>query len=171
MNGLDMTSLFLPLPDGLVITSVAATETQLIVHIACLSPTACCPLCQHLSERVHGHYERTVADLPCAGRRVILTLKVRKFVCGTSTCPQQIFTERLPDLVQSYARMTNRLREALIDLGLATSTQVCTRLAPKLGMQVSASTLLCSLRTVSCPPPAFVRILGIDDWGATRSYR
>src|SRR6266705_5587868 len=157
-------SLFLPLPDGLVIASLLATETQLVVHVACRLPTACCPLCHLPSDRIHGHYGRTVADLPCAGRHVILALTVRKVVCRTPTCPRQIFTERLPDLVQSYARITNRLRDALIALGLATSAEVCTRLAPKLGLQVSAPTLLRSLRTVSCPSPASVRILGIDDW-------
>jgi len=157
-------SLFLPLPDGLVIASVLATETQLVVHVACRLPTACCPLCQLPSDRIHGRYGRTVADLPCAGRHVILALSVRKFVCRTPTCPRQIFTERLPDLVQSYARMTNRLRDALVALGLATSAEVCTRLAPKLGLQVSAPTLLRSLRTVSCASPTSVRILGIDDW-------
>lgn len=142
MDGQDITSLFLPLPDGLVIASLAATETQLVIHVACTFPTARCPLCQQSSERIHGRYGRTVADLPCAGRRVILTLTVRKFVCRTPTCPQQIFTERLPELVQSYARITNRLREALIALGLATSAEVCARLAPKLGLQVSPPTRL-----------------------------
>jgi len=164
MNSLDTTSLFLPRPDGLVIASLAVIEAQLVVHVVCTSPTARCPLCQQSSERIHGRYGRTVADLPCAGRRVILTLTVRKFVCCTPTCPQQIFTERLPDLVQSYARITNRLRDALIALGLATSAQVCVRLAPKLGLQVSAPTLLRYLRTVFCAPPTLVRILGIDDW-------
>jgi transposase len=164
MDSLDTTSPFLPLPDGLVIESLTRAETQLTVRVACTSPTACCPLCQPPSDRIHGHYGRTVADLPCAGRRVILALIVRKFVCRTSTCPQQIFTERLPELVQSYARITNRLREAWIALGLATSAQVCSRLVPKLGLQVSASTLLRYLRTVSCPSPTSVRILGIDDW-------
>jgi transposase len=164
MNGLDTTSPFFPLPDGLVIASVSVSETQLVVHVACRSPTACCPLCQFPSDRIHGHYGRTVADLPCAGRRVVLELAVRKFVCRTPTCPRQIFTERVPDLVQSYARMTNRLRDALIALGLATSAQVCARLAPELGLQVSAPTLLRSLRTVSCASPTSVRILGIDDW-------
>src|SRR5712692_2272677 len=158
------TSPFFPLPDGLVIASLLATETQLVVHVACRLPTACCPLCQLPSDRIHGHYGRTVGDLPCAGQRVILALSVRKFVCRTPTCPRQIFTERLPDLVQSYARITNRLRDALIALGLATSAEVCARLAPKLGLQVSAPTLLRSLRTVSCASPASVRILGIDDW-------
>jgi len=123
-------SLFLPLPEGLVIASVLATETQLVVHVACQLPTACCPLCHLPSDRIHGRYGRTVADLPCAGRHVVLALSVRKFVCRTPTCPRQIFTERLPDLVQSYARMTNRLRDALIALGLATSAEVCT-LSPR----------------------------------------
>lgn len=164
MDCLDTSSPFLPLPDGLVITSLFEAETRLVVQVACKSPTACCPLCQLPSDRIHGHYGRTVADLPCGGRRVILAFKVRKFVCRTPTCLRQIFTERFPDLVQSYARITNRLRDALIALGLATSAEVCSRLAPKLGMQVIASPLLRSLRTVSCASPTSVRILGIDDW-------
>jgi hypothetical protein len=94
----------------------------------------------------------------------MLALTVRKFVCSTPACPRQIFTERLAELVPSYARMTNRLREALLALGLATSAQVCERLVPSLGMQVSAPTLLHHLRTVACSPPISVRILGVDDW-------
>src|SRR5947209_17689970 len=164
MGDLDTASLFLSLPDGIFVSSVRATTTELVVRIACQRSCAACPLCQQISERVHGTYGRTVADLPCAGRHVVLALSVRKFVCRTPTCPRQIFTERLPDLVQSYARMTNRLRDALIALGLATSAEVCTRLAPKLGLQVSAPSLLRSLRTVSCASPTSVRVLGIDDW-------
>src|SRR5947207_11057634 len=145
MSDLSMASLFLPLPDGICISSAHATATILVVHVACQRSCAACPLCQQTSERVHGNYVRTMADLPCAGRRVILALTVRKFVCSASTCPRQIFTERLPDLVQSYARMTNRLREALVALGLATSAQVSERLAPKLGMMVSAPTRLATV--------------------------
>jgi hypothetical protein len=95
---------------------------------------------------------------------VTLALTVRKFVCGTPTCPRKIFTERLPDLVQSYARMTNRLSEALQTLGFATCGQVGERFAPKLGMQISGPTLLRRMRTRSCPAPSSVRILGLDDW-------
>ena len=112
MGNLDIASLLFSLPDGIVISSVRPATTELVVHIACRLPCAACPLCQQPSERVHGTYVRTVADLPCAGRRVIFALKVRKFVCSTPACPRQIFTERLPELVQSYARMTNRLRDA-----------------------------------------------------------
>ena len=105
-----------------------------------------------------------MADLPCAGRRVILALTVRKFVCTTPTCSRQIFTERLSDLVQSYARVSNRLRDALVALGLATSAEVSERLAPSLGISIPAPTLLRRLRAVACLPPKSVRILGVDDW-------
>jgi transposase len=94
MDGLDTSSPFFPLPDNLVIASLSETETQFIVQVVCRSPSACCPLCQLPSDRIHGRYGRTVADLPCAGRRVVLALSARKFVCRTPTCPQQIFTER-----------------------------------------------------------------------------
>ena len=164
MGDLDTASLLFSLPDGIGISLVRMAKTDLVLHIACRRACALCPLCQQPSERVHGHYGRTVADLPRAGRRVILALTVRKFVCGIPTCPRQIFTERLPDLVQSYARMTNRLREALVALGLATSAEVSERLAPSLGMKVSAPTLLRRLRAVACPSPKSVRILGVDDW-------
>lgn len=160
---------FLPLPEGIWISSICSNTSELLVCIACHTPFAHCPCCGTRSERVHGHYQRTVADLPCGGRRVILALTVRKFVCAEPSCSQRIFTERLAALVQSYARMTNRLREALIALGLATSAQVVERVAPRLAMCVSAPTLLRRLHEVSCPPPRTVRILGVDEWGATRS--
>src|SRR5215471_12845667 len=63
-----------------------------------------------------------------------------------ATCP---LCEQPSERVQSYARMTNRLRAALLALGLATGAQVSERLVPSLGMQVSAPTLLRHLRLVA----------------------
>ena len=159
----------LPLPEGITLESVHPTESSVVVRITCRSSSAACPVCQQCSERVHGHYTRTVADLSCGGRRVLLHFVARKFVCSTQDCPQQIFTERRPDFVQAYARMTNRLREALVALGMTTGGESGERLAPKLGMRVSAPTLLRHLRRVGLPLPEPVSQLGIDDWGATRS--
>lgn len=158
-----LASLFL-LPDTIAVEAVYPTKTNLTVRVACVLKNAACPLCEHPSERIHGSYGRTVADVPCGGRRVTLALTVRKFVCGTPECPCKIFTERLPALVQSYARMTNRLSEALQTLGFATCGEVGERLAPKLGMGVSGPTFLRRMRAVCVPPPKSVRILGIDDW-------
>jgi transposase len=166
-----MDTAFLPLPEGIVLESVYATQTTVVVRITCQHPRAACPVCQHPSERVQGHYTRTVADLPCGGHRILLQLSVRKFVCGTPPCPRQIFTERLPGFVQSYARMTNRLREALQALGFASGGAGGERLATKLGMQVTASTLLRQMRRRPLPPPEPVRILGLDDFAFRRGTR
>jgi len=160
----EVLSSMLLLPESITIEAVYPTKTQLTVQIACVLESATCPLCQHSSERIHSSYGRRVADVPCGGRRVILALTVRKFVCHTLTCPQKLFTERLPDLVQSYARMTNRLCEYLQTLGFATCGQLGERLAPKLGVGVSGPTLLRRMKTVFPPPVGRVRVLGIDDW-------
>jgi hypothetical protein len=92
-----------------------------------------------------------VADLPCAGRQVSLVLTVRKFFCPNPPCPRKIFAEQFPDLVQVYARMT-RLRDALVALGLATSGELTSQLAPELGMTVKPPTLLRQVRAVPDTP-------------------
>ncbi len=160
----EVLSSVLLLPENIAVEAVYPTKTHLTVQVACTLKSAACPLCQHSSERIHGSYGRTVADVPCGGRRVTLALTVRKFVCGTPDCPRTIFTERLPALVQSYARMTNRLSELLQMLGFATCGELGERVAPKLGMCVSGPTLLRRMRAVCIPSPQSVRVLGIDDW-------
>ena len=62
-----------------------------------------------------------MADLPWSGRRVRMLLSVRKFRCPRIECPRRIFTERLPSLVEPYARKTARLHEVLKLVGIALS--------------------------------------------------
>src|SRR5579883_863217 len=93
----------LHLPAGITMTSAHTSATELIIRVGCHLPTMQCPVCAQPSARIHGRYQRTVCDLPCAGRTVILLLTVRRFVCTTPTCSRAIFTERLPALVESYA--------------------------------------------------------------------
>jgi transposase len=130
-----------------------------------------CPECHQPSARIHGHYQRTVADLPCAGRNVILALTVRKFVCTTSSCPRQIFTERLPGLVQSYARMTSRLIALVQALGLATGGQLGTRLADRAAIATTPPTLLRHLMQLPSPVARAVRVLGVDDFAWKKRHR
>lgn len=151
-------------PPGFTLASVQATPTCLTVQVCCTHPLAACPLCGHVSGRIHGRYARTVADVPCAGRRVTLALTVRKFVCHTLTCPRRIFTERLPDLAPAYARMTPRLKACLQAIGLAAGGEQGTRLAEHMGIQTTPPTFLRQVMTFSAPPDPPVRVLGVDDW-------
>ncbi|HEY6411500.1 MAG TPA: ISL3 family transposase [Ktedonobacteraceae bacterium] len=163
-------SSILHLPTGITITSVHPSATELVVRIACHAPSMPCPGCHQLSARIHGSYQRTVADLPCAGRNVFLMLTVRKFVCSTPTCPHKIFTERLPGLVQSYARMTTRLIALVPFLGLVAGGQMGTRLADRLGIATASSTLLRHLMQLPAPVGRAVRVLGIDDFAWKKRF-
>ena len=66
------------------------------------------------------------------------------------------------------ARLTNRLRSALQAVGVATGGEVGARLAPKLSMQATPSTVLRCLRAIVSPPARPVRIRGVDDWAYKR---
>jgi transposase len=162
---------FLPLPEGMVIGQIQMTQAQLTVEVISTRPSAPCPGCGCSSEHIHSQYRRTVNDVPCGGRSVILRLCVRKFFCLTPSCQRKVFTERLPDLVRPWARVSDRLLEELKALGLSASAEVSERLAPRLGMKVKAPTLLRYVRTVPPPPNAPVRILGIDDFSLRRGDR
>jgi transposase len=161
-------SSILHLPAGITIISVHPSATELVVCVACHAPSMPCPECHQLSTRIHGNYQRTVADLPCAGRNVLLMLTVRKFVCSTSTCPRKIFTERLSGLVESYGRMTTRLIALVQSLGLVAGGQMGTRQAERTGIATTPSTLLRHLMQLPAPVTRAVRVLGVDDFGATR---
>src|SRR6266568_570623 len=160
---------FLPLPEGMLIDRVEQTDSQLTVTVISTRAEAACPGCGCPSEHVHSHYQRTVNDVPCAGRNVVLQLRVRKFFCLQLCCPRKVFAERLPDLVQPWARVSNRLLEELKAIGLSASGEVSERLAPRLGMKVKAPTLLRYLRSISPPSDALVRVLGIDDFAMRRT--
>ena len=99
----------LPLPEGMFIDHIQEGETSLIIEVMATQETSCCPLCSQASSSVHSHYHRTVADVPCGGRQIQLSLSVRKFFCRNPLCARKVFTERLPTLVEPWARMTIRL--------------------------------------------------------------
>src|SRR3989442_12539242 len=162
------TSPFLPLPEGMLIGQVEITAAQLTVEVISTQPFAHCPTCGTASDHVHCQYQRTVRDVPCGGRNVVLRLRARKFCCWTATCPRKVFAERLPELVQPWARVSNRLLEELKAVGLAASAEVSERLAPRLGMKVKAPTLLRSLRTIEDAPKTDVTVLRIDDFAMRR---
>lgn len=158
----------LPKVPGLKLENAAIdAETVSLTLASTLLPVAC-PICGQDTSRLHSHYGRTVADLPWGGRRVRLSLNVRKFRCSQKGCPRRIFTERLPDLVRSYARKTVRLREIMDLVGFALGGEAGARLVRRLGMAVSPSTLLRyvweSPMTVH-PPPT---VIGVDDFSLRR---
>lgn len=130
--------------------------------------TARCPLCRRRSARVHGRYWRSLADRPCAGQRVTLRLQVRRFVCRTATCPRTIFAERFPGLTVAHARRTDVQRTAVTEVGFALGGRPGARLAQRLCLPISRSTLLRLVRVAPDPVTPPPRVLGVDDFARRR---
>lgn len=113
-----------------------------------------------------------MTDLSWSGRLVRLLLRTRRFRCSRPECPRRIFAERLPDLVDPYARKTVRLHEVLELVGFALGGEAGARLIGRLGMVASPSTLVRYVRravlAADRPPPT---VIGIDDFALRRGYR
>jgi transposase len=81
-------------------------QKHVTLEVTTIQATLLCPGCHTESDRIHSHYDRTLADLAWADIRVCLHLQVRKCFCLNQTCPQRIFTERIPVMVAPWARRT-----------------------------------------------------------------
>ncbi|WP_307545036.1 transposase family protein [Streptomyces sp. V3I8] len=68
------------------------------VGVRCGRAGTRCPGCGSWSERVHGTYLRFPADLPVAGRRVVLRLRIRRFICEDMSCGRRTFVEQVEGL-------------------------------------------------------------------------
>jgi hypothetical protein len=151
----------LPLPEGMQIDQIQASQNEVSITVIATHPTSCCPLCSHPSSSIHSRYCRMVRDAPCGGRYVQLTLCVRKFFCRNPICERKVFTERLPDLVRPWAQMTIRYCEQITSIGLATCGKGGTRLAARLGMHTSRQTLLRRIMALPDPPVGSILYLGL----------
>jgi len=160
-----------PLPEGLEITSISDTPEEVLVRVTSHRESSPCPLCSTPSSAIHSYYRRHPLDLPCAGRPIRLLLTVKKFFCRQATCPRKIFTERLPDFIEVSSRLTKRRRTGVQEIGFATCGKGGERLASKLGMRISDTTLLWSLHLVPIAAVGKVRVVGIDDWSWRRGQR
>jgi transposase len=156
---------------GLRLEQVTLDGKTVRLHLAASARRARCPLCTRRSKRVHSSYHRTVADLPLAGRRLILRLRVRRFRCDVRRCSRAIFAERFPKLVAAYGRRTLGQRSALEVIAFALGGSAGARLATRLGSPVSRATLLRVLRCADVPARPAPRVLGVDDWAFRKGHR
>jgi transposase len=161
----------LPPDRGIRLTEVIVGDQSVQVQLTAMAPTALCPDCATPSSSVHSHYQRRLADLPWGALAVRLQLLVRKFVCRRVTCARRIFTERLPDVAAPYARNTMRLVNALRAIGMALGGNAGARLAARLRLPTSASTLLRLVRAAPMPHTPALQAIGVDEWAWRRGHR
>lgn len=92
-----------------------------------------CPHCKSLSWRVHGRYERRLADAAVGTTPVVIRLVVRRFKCLSSGCPTVTFVEQIPGLTSPYARHTPVLRKLLARVAEALAGRAGARLVRRRG--------------------------------------
>ncbi|MGA5442321.1 ISL3 family transposase [Streptomyces griseoincarnatus] len=130
-----------------------------------------CPACGTRTARVHGFHGRVLADVPVDGRRIVVSVRVRRLVCPVLDCPRQTFREQVPGVVERYQRRTNRLTNQLNSVVKELAGRAGARLCRVLACAISRSTALRMLMRQVVTPLRVPRVLGVDDFALKRRHR
>ncbi|MET7370878.1 ISL3 family transposase [Streptomyces sp. NPDC005566] len=162
--------LLFPSIADVAVLSVDVSVAIVRVDVRCTATGALCPGCEGWSSQVHGSYLRFPADVPSAGRRVVLQLRVRRFACRNAGCRRRTFVEQVSGLTRRNGQRTERLRSTLAAIGLALAGRAGSRLADIVGAPVSRSTVLRLVDALPEPEVSAPRVVGVDEY-ATRKGR
>ena len=159
-------------PAGLLVEHAEFDIDRVFLDVRAKAVSATCPCCETASRRTHSRYVRQAADLPIAGRRVILRVTVRRFWCDAVLCRRRIFAERFgADILAPLSRRTGRLETIVHHLGLALGGRPAAAFAERLMMPVSNDTLLRVVRRRTEQPRDKLSVIGIDDFAFRRGQR
>jgi transposase len=147
---------------ALVIEDVEDAGDMICVRARTRDRALPCPGCGAETARVHGHHERTAADVPVDGRRVLVTVKVRRMRCPVLDCPRQTFREQVPGVLDRYQRRTARLAGQVSATVRELAGRAGYRLLSALGIGVSRHTALRALLRIALPALEVPRVLGVD---------
>ena len=167
----DLCAHLLPPDDRITFQSLIIDAPRFILVAAMISTHSTCPDCRQPTHRIHGHYPRTLADLPWATAPIELRVIVRRFRCCTGTCRRKTFAEHLPRVAPRYARTTTRLATTQANTGLALGGAAGARHLSRHGVPGSRNTLLRRVRRVSLPKGPAPEIIGVDDWAWRKGQR
>jgi transposase len=124
---------------ALVIEDVEDTGEVICVRARTADGAVPCPGCGTETARVHEYRERTVADVPAGGRRVLVKVRVRWMRCAALDCAAQTFREQVPGVLERYQRRTARLTGQVSAVARELAGRASARLLPALGMTVSGT--------------------------------
>lgn len=151
--------------------TVEEEPAAIVLTMVSTPTTSTCPLCGQTAHRIHSRYQRRLADVSWALVPVRIVLQVRRFFCDTPDCARRIFTERLPTIVQPYARRTTRLSHLQQRFGVLLGGSTGTVVSALLGVPGDVDLLLTLARQCPLPEHPTPRVLGIDDWAIRKGQR
>ena len=153
---------------ALVIEDVEDAGESICVRARTRGGAVACPGCGTETGRVHGYHERTAADVPADGRRVVLKVRARRMRCPALDCPVQTFREQVPGVLDRYQRRTTRLTAQVSAVARELAGRASSRLLPALGIAASRHVMLRVLLKIPLPALTVPRVLGIDDFALRR---
>jgi transposase len=156
---------------ALVIEDVRDAGEVICVRARTRDLAVACPGCGTATTRVHGYHERTAADVPVDGRRVLIQVRARRMRCPVLGCPRQTFREQVPGVLDRYQRRMCRLNGQVRAVVRELAGRAGARLLAALDATVSRHTALCVLLAIPLPAAVVPQVLGIDDFALRRSRR
>jgi transposase len=153
---------------ALAIHDVEDAGEVIVVRAGTRGGAVACPGCGAETSRVHGYHERTAADVPVDGRRVLVKVRVRRMRCPALDCTVQTFREQVCGVLERYQRRISRLTAQVSAVTRELAGRASARLLPALGIDVSRHTALRVLLRVTLPALEVPRVLGIDDFALRR---
>ena len=153
---------------ALVIDDVEDACDVICVRARTRDGAVACPGCGAETARVHEYHERTAADVPVDGRRVLVRVRVRRMRCPALDCKVQTFREQVPSVLDRYQRRVSRLTAQVGAVARELAGRASARLLPALGILVSRHTALRVLLKIPLPGMTVPRVLGIDDFALRR---
>jgi len=152
----------------LVIEDVEEAGEVICVRARTRDRAVACPGCGAETARVHEYRERTAADVPADGRRVLVKVRVRRMRCPVLDCKVQTFREQVSGVLERYQRRISRLTAQVSAVARELAGRASARLLPALGIGVSRHTALRTLLAIRLPGLEVPRVLGIDDFALRR---
>jgi transposase len=153
---------------ALVIEDVEDAGEVICVRARTRGGAVACPGCGAETARVHEYRERTAADVPADGRRVLVKVRVRRMRCPALDCTVQTFREQVSGVLERYQRRISRLTAQVSAVARELAGRASARLLPALGIGVSRHTALRALLAIRLPGLEVPRVLGIDDFALRR---
>ncbi|MFF0103346.1 ISL3 family transposase [Micromonospora sp. NPDC005257] len=161
----------LPHLTGLRLEAVVVRGVGVRIDAATQTVRARCGTCSTWSTTRHGRYVRRLADVRLGGHEVLVALTVRRFTCVNGECGRRTFVEQVPGLTRRHARHTVVAAGDLEAVAVALGGRPGSRLAQRLAVSVSRSTLIRMIHRMPDPPPVTPTVLGVDDFARRRGHR
>lgn len=147
---------------SLVIEGVHDDAGVLVVRASTYAGPVACPGCGVPTGRVHGYFQRQVADVPVDGRRVMVW--ARRMRCGRLGCARKTFREQLAGVAERYQQCTARLPAQVGGVVRELAGRAGARVLAGLGVAMSRQTALRALLRLPLSARSAPRVIGVDDF-------